>query len=122
MRPLIVGDVIRSKTYPGQTYAVLENTDKGLTLKKLTDDSNVPKTRFMMKHNRPIGSVLQVNHGSFRSNMFDLITDEAVTISNVVELKRPSNVCGCDCGGWTVYQSEASHYHSSWCFVNKKVG
>lgn len=130
MKPLIVGDVVRFKRIPGDTFEVMEVTTTGyVRLKTLTVGTNM---RGVVR--AKIGREYTIAATRVNSQ-FELITAPLSAngslakaadnyllsqIAKTVEPQRPKNSCGCDCGGFATYQSDASHYHSSWCFVNSK--
>lgn len=113
--PFSKGNVIEAKNRPGLTYEIMETSQTDATLKKLTCDG-------LRRGIRNIGDVFNVQLAQFSFSNFRVISVQVeIPVSNVVEFAKPLNACGCDCGGFAVYRSEASHCHSSWCFVNRKA-
>lgn len=107
------GDVIEEKSQEGLTYKVLryDPSKNWIELEKLTrgvNDMNV----------FPVGAVLIEDQ--FDANQF-----KVVSVQTKTTIFRPEDFLPrkkqCDCGGMTVYKSEADHYHSSWCKINSKL-
>jgi len=124
MRPFIVGDVLRVKSRPLVQYEILEYSSRIKLRKVGCDGVSRKNSRGIPYPLRPIGDEFEVNASQFNPSYYELVASKpftAETKTNVVEFTRPKNKCGCDCGGFAVYQSEASHCHSSWCYVNRKA-